>query len=187
MENSDIKEIITGTPNKGKDNEKKIDNTNYKKVIKEDKSEIFVCNICSWEANEAKRVKKHISMKHRERSLDSDEDDDEAKRLKKDEKSLLEDSSLDQWDKTGMVTSTQLAPADDILSMFDEHGNALMSNDTRIALDKTGNITVIMKDDEDQVEKLNKKITEMESEILDKTKEVSRLETEIQVKNDLGR
>ena len=31
------------------------------------------------------------------------------------------------------------------------------------------------------------KITEMESEILDKTKEVSRLETEIQVKNDLGR
>ena len=86
---------------------KKSDNTNFRTVVREGEGEVFVCNICDWEAPEAKRVKLHISKKHRERSLDSDEEDEETKKLRKADGNVG-DYVWEQFDGTGMVTSTQV-------------------------------------------------------------------------------
>ena len=51
---SDDKIVGTETPNKVKDQEKKADNTNYRKVTKDDESEAFACNIFNWEAKKLK-------------------------------------------------------------------------------------------------------------------------------------
>ena len=160
-ENSGEQSIGMDTISKVKDTEKKIDNTNYRKVTKEDETEVFVCNICNWEASEAKRVKQHITKKHRERSVDSEDEDEDHKKLKKNEEDLIDESSLEQFDRTGMITSTQSTDPDDILAMFDEHGKPLMSDETRTAKEKTGNITMaeneveaIIKVDRNRVAKL---------------------------------
>ena len=65
MDNMSDAKAMDGEASKTKEIEKKVDNTNYRKVTKEDNSEVFMCNICNWEAIEAKRVKTHISKKHR--------------------------------------------------------------------------------------------------------------------------
>ena len=168
-----------------KDPEKKADNTNYRKVTKDDESEAFACNICNWEAIEAKRVKQHITKKHRERSVDSDDDDEEAKKAKTDGADLLEDSVLDQWDKSSMVTSTQVVQPDDILKLFDESGNPLISDETREALENTGNMTVIEKEEQRKMDPMSIMVTDMESPMLSQTKVISSLEEKLKVKEDL--
>ena len=186
MDNQNDEKIVGAeASNKVKDIEKKPDNTNYRKVTKDDESEVFACNVCNWEAVEAKRVKQHISKKHRERSRDSDDEDEETKKIKRDEANLLEDSVLDQWDKSSMVTSTQVVQPDDILMMYDEEGNPLISDDTRAALERTGNMTVIEKEGDDKLNSENNRGTEMELQILTQTKEISALEEKLKVKEDL--
>ena len=184
MDNQNDAKSMDAETNKMKEPEKKPDNTNFRKVTKDDESEMFVCNICNWEATEAKRVKQHISKKHRERSVDSDEEDEEAKKIKKDENSMLDESMLDKWDKSSIVTSTQVQNAEDILDLLDESGNPLISDDTREALEKTGDITMKECD-----MKMGEGGTELERELMAQqvaqTKEISNLEEKMKVKDDI--
>ena len=145
-----------------------------------------MCNICSWEAGEAKRVKQHITKKHRDRPLDSDDEDEDSKKLKKDESNLLDESNLDQFDKTGMITSTQKLDPDDILDMFDENGKPLMSDETRTAMENTGDITVMEKEEgEDNMQVDNQRLAEIELELVNTTKEISSMEESMKVKDDI--
>ena len=75
-------------------------NNNFRKVEKEG-VKVFVCNIWHGEFSETKRVRQHITMKHRPRSISDDEDDD-SKKLKKDD--MLDESMLQQFNGS-MVTS----------------------------------------------------------------------------------
>ena len=184
---SDDRIVEAEVTSKVKDQEKKTDNTNYRIVTREGESELFACNICNWEAVEAKRVKQHITKKHRERSHDSDEEDEESKKVKRDGVNLLDDSVLAQWDKSSIVTSTQVVQPEDILKMYDEAGNPLISDDTAAALENTGNMTVIEKEGEgdDKMNSVSNRVTELELQTLSQTKVISTLEEELKVKEDL--
>ena len=181
MENQGDAKSLDAETNQIKEPEKKPDNTNFRKVTKGDESEMFVCNICNWEATEAKRVKQHISKKHRERSIDSDEDDEDPKKLKKDENTILDESMLDKWDKSGLVTSTQVQNAEDLLDMFDESGNPLISDDTREALEKTGDITI----KECDMKEGPSEFSEIERQLMTQTKVISNMEEKMKVKDDI--
>ena len=75
---------------------------------------------------------------------------------------------MEQFDKTGMITSTQLGQPDDLLKQFDDLGNPLISDATRIALENTGDITVLANGEGDEKVKLENTVVKLESEILAK-------------------
>ena len=91
------------------------------------------------------------------------------------EVSALDESVLDKWDKSSMVTSTQVQQADEILNLFDELGNPIMSDETKDALENTGDITMQEMNGEG-LNQVGDMVKELESKLLDQTKEVSNLE-----------
>ena len=100
---------------------------------------------------------------------------------------MLDESNLDQFDKTGMITSTQKLDPDDILDMFDENGKPLMSDETRTAMENTRDITVMEKEEGEANMKVvdNQRLAEIELELVNTTKEISSMEESMKVKDDI--
>ena len=72
-------------------------------------------------------MKQHLIKKHRPRSVDSEEEGDDAKKAKKDKEKeeTFDESVLDAWDKEGeVVTSSQMSNLEEILSKFDGEGKS---------------------------------------------------------------
>ena len=102
-------------------------------------------------------------MKHRSRSL-SDDDEDDAKKAKKDFTEILDESMIQQFEGS-MVTSTPI-PTKDILDMFDEEGKPLMSDTTRTALGKLDTTK------EDSMDQTRERIKELGNELILKALEL---------------
>ena len=69
--------------------------------------------------------------------------------------------------------------------MYDEARNPLISDDTAAALENTGNMTVIEKEEDDKMNSVSNRVTELELQTISQTKVISTLEEELKVKEDL--
>ena len=118
----------------GKDSDdKKTDETNFRKEAREEGKDAFIRNVCNHETKSAKTISKHIMMKHRSKpGDDSDEELEDAKKMKSDK---FNESLMNEWDDSRVYTSTHV-PAADILARYDDSGNRLMSDVTFDALNK---------------------------------------------------
>ena len=170
-------ELKDGETSKTRSKKENINN-NFRKEEK-DGAEVFLCNICNGEFSEPKRVKQHISKKHRSRSV-SDDEDEEAKKPRKEAVGKLDESILFKFD-TSMVTSTQV-PTDDLLSMYDDEGKPLMSNTTRVALEKLDNLDIPM---DDTSEPIGDRIKELEEQLFIQNSKLAELKNQTQVKEDI--
>ena len=93
-------------------------NENFSEITKEGKR-AFSCNICLEEFDQPRKVKTHISKKHlkstneptKKRKGDEEMDTNEIKKHKS--QAVFSESILEEFERTGMFTSTQVG-ADDI-------------------------------------------------------------------------
>ena len=198
----DMGEDMTGVGDNqvnGESEKKLLDNSNYREEQREGIL-WFICNVCNWEANEAKRVKMHISAKHkkgektsvsvgpkqtvsgeatrRKRSDDSEDEDEDAKKVKIDPL----DESLLKWDKSQLVASTQMGSMEHMLNMFDEDGKPHLSDVTQEQLEIEN--TVI--DATDDISDSNGNSEELVNELNEKNMEIAQLKEEIEKKENFN-
>ena len=120
-------------------------------------------------------------MKHRPKpGDDSDEDLEDAKKMKSDK---FYESLMNEWDDSRVYTSTQV-PAADILARYDDSGNRLMSDVTFNALNREHEM--VEENDASTKVKLERAlltIKNLEQTVSDTSDTISQLEKSVETKS----
>ena len=162
----------------------KVDNTNFT-VSEKDGQETFICNICQKETKTAKSVKAHITSKHRERPVDSEDDDPTNKRCKdkdgNEEDNEVAEEELDEWlrkaqDADGNRAASQPATENSPSSRPQPEPESVAED--RMVIDTSSGM-------EGSFRQAVERIQFLETELKSQEDLIKSMETKMETKNDL--
>ena len=157
-------------------------NENFREIIK-DGEKMFACNVCLDEFDQPRKVKSHISMKHlknehsKKRKSDDDVEKNEVKKHKT--QAVFSESILEEFEKTGLFTSTQVSAEDTAPGVAAAFSDESMLEQTIVrappeSIDDAFSI----------IKELDLKVSKMEDELKVARQELSDKDNIISVKED---
>ena len=151
-----------------------VDNTDFRMEVQEGK-EKYICNICGYEAEQAKAVKSHMSKKHREKPGE-EEGDGEPKKLKEKDKSF--EFNMDELDDF-LIPDDKVEDVEEMLRLTENAGEQPVADTEDV------DMTDEAEDEEMTIQKAKEKINCLEEYNNELIAKVKSMEEEVQTKNDL--